>query len=72
MNANCGFSSNILILDGSNWVRWNVLMKSLFGTQDVIEIMQDGYEELSEDIINAQRTTFKELRKKDYKALFYI
>lgn len=47
-------------------------MKSLFGTQDVIEIMQDGYEELGEDIINAQRTTFKELRKKDYKALFYI
>lgn len=47
-------------------------MKSLFGAQDVLAIVQEGYEELGVYPIYAQRTTFKESRKKECKALFYI
>ncbi|PNX71421.1 F-box protein [Trifolium pratense] len=72
MNGN-GFSTNILVLDGKNWDRWSALMKSLFGAQEVIsEIVQNGYEELGANATEAQRTTYRESKKKDCKALFYI
>lgn len=35
-------------------------MKSLFIAQDILEIMQEGYEELVANPTKAQRTTFKE------------
>ncbi|MCI85646.1 F-box protein, partial [Trifolium medium] len=47
-------------------------MKSLFGAQEVLEIVTDGYEELGANPTDAQRTTFRESKKKDCKALFYI
>jgi len=37
MNSN-GFGSNILVLDGKNWERWSVLMRSLFRAQDVSDL----------------------------------
>jgi len=71
MNNN-GFGTNILILDGKNWERWNALMKSLFEAQDVLELVENGYEALAANAINVQRAAFKEHKKKDCKALFYI
>ncbi|XP_073225681.1 uncharacterized protein [Cicer arietinum] len=47
-------------------------MKSLFGAQEVSEIVQNGYEDLVGNPTDAQRTAFKEAKKKDCKALFYI
>jgi len=44
MNNN-GFRLNILVLDGKNWERWSLLMRSLFGAQDVGGLVQNGYEE---------------------------
>ena len=71
MNTN-GFGSNILILDSKNWERWSALMRSLFGAQDLSDLVQNGFEEPPANATDVQRATFKENKKKDYKALFYI
>ncbi|XP_073221587.1 uncharacterized protein [Cicer arietinum] len=71
MNSN-GFGSNILVLDGKNWDRWNALMKSLFGALEVSEIVKNGYEDLVGNPTDAQRTALKEAKKKDCIVLFYI
>jgi len=71
MNNN-GFGPNILVLDGKNWERWSALMRSLFGTQDVIDLVQNGYEELLANATDVQRAVYKENKKKDCKALFFI
>ncbi|MCI55000.1 F-box protein, partial [Trifolium medium] len=55
-----------------NWDRWSALMRSLFGAQDVIDLMTNGYEDSGANPNDAQRNTFKEAKKKDCKALFYI
>ncbi|MCH81381.1 F-box protein [Trifolium medium] len=67
-----GFGTNILVLDGKNWDRWNAVMKSLFGAQECLEVVLNGYEELGENPTNEQRNAYKENKKKDCKALFYI
>ena len=72
MNSNGFPSTNLTVLDGKNWDRWSAMMKSLFGAQDVLEIVQNGYEDLAANATDAQRTAFKEVKKKDCKALFYI
>ncbi|KAK2386464.1 hypothetical protein QL285_060356 [Trifolium repens] len=71
MNTN-GFGTNILVLDNKNWDRWSALMKSLFGAQEVSDLVTDGYEDLVANPTEAQRTAFREAKKKDCKALFYI
>ena len=71
MNSN-GLGSNILVLDNKNWDRWSALMRSLFGAQEVSEIVENGYEDLVVNPTDAQRTAFKDAKKKDCKALFYI
>ena len=47
-------------------------MRSLFGAQDVSDLVQNGYEDLAANATEVQRAAFKENKKKDYKALFYI
>jgi hypothetical protein len=47
-------------------------MKSLFGAQDVLEIVENGYDDLAVNAADAERNAFKEVKKKDFKALFYI
>jgi hypothetical protein len=47
-------------------------MKLLFGFQDVLEIVDSGYEALVENATESQRKEHEELKKKDYKALFFI
>jgi len=71
MNTN-GFGSNILILDGKNWERWSALMRSLFDAQDVSDLVQNGFKEPPANATDVQRAAFKENKKKDCKALFYI
>ena len=71
MNTN-GFGSNILVLDGKNWERWSALMRSLFGAQDMSDLVQNGYEDLAANATEVQKAAFKENKKKDCKALFYI
>src|ERR1051325_8236944 len=47
-------------------------MKILCGYQEVLEVMNDGVTPLLVDDTTAQQATFKEEKKKDYKALFLI
>jgi hypothetical protein len=44
-----GFGTNILVLESKNWDRWCAVMKSLFGAQDVLDLVTDGYEDLGEN-----------------------
>ncbi|MCH81779.1 hypothetical protein A2U01_0002571 [Trifolium medium] len=69
MNSNGFPSTNLTTLDGKNWDIWSAMMKSLFGAQDVLEIVQNDYEDLAANANDAQRATFKEVKKKDCKAL---
>ncbi|CAJ2645977.1 unnamed protein product [Trifolium pratense] len=47
-------------------------MKSLFGAQECLEVVVNGYDDLGANPTNDQRNTYKENKKKDCKALFYI
>jgi len=58
MNTN-GFGSNILVLDGKNWERWSALMRSLFGAQDVSDLVQNGFEEPPANATDVQRAALK-------------
>ncbi|XP_073225729.1 uncharacterized protein [Cicer arietinum] len=67
-----GFPSYLLILDGKNWERWYASMRLLLESQEVFEIVQDGYEQLGVNSTERQQTTFKDCKKRDCKALFHI
>ncbi|XP_073221132.1 uncharacterized protein [Cicer arietinum] len=67
-----GFPSNLPTLNGKNWERWSTSIRSLLGSQEVFEIVQDGYEQLRANPTERQQTTFKDCKKIDCKALFYI
>ncbi|KAH9326869.1 hypothetical protein KI387_007047, partial [Taxus chinensis] len=63
--------------NGKNYEYWSLTMKALFRSQDVWEIVEDGYTEPANAaaytaLSQAEKDTLKELRKKDGKALFYI
>ncbi|CAJ2677087.1 unnamed protein product [Trifolium pratense] len=66
------FPANLPVLDGKNYDNWSKQMKVLFNYQDVMDQVINGVESLSEGATEVQRTQHKELKKKDYKALFII
>ncbi|CAL0328322.1 unnamed protein product [Lupinus luteus] len=70
-NSN-GFTMTLPILDNKNYDRWGNHMKAVFGFQEVLEIVQKGYQEIGEGAIEGQRTMYNEAKKKDDKALFLI
>ena len=47
-------------------------MRSLFGAQDMSDLVQNGYEDLAANATEVQKVAFKENKKKDCNALFYI
>ena len=47
-------------------------MKALFGFQDVMDIVRDGFPEIGATATEAQRSTYKENKKKDCKAVWFI
>ncbi|XP_019438865.1 PREDICTED: uncharacterized protein LOC109344555 [Lupinus angustifolius] len=63
-----GFVMTLPILDTKNYDRW----RTIFGFQEVLEIVQNGYQEVRENENEAQRTSYRESKKKDCKALFLI
>jgi hypothetical protein len=73
MNSNGNIAVHLPVLDGKkNWDRWVKQMKVIFGFQDVLEIVSNGFEPLPENPTDVQRNTHREAKKKDCKALFYI
>ena len=41
--------TKISVFDGKNWNRWMIQMHMLFGAQDVLELVTDGYIPVAED-----------------------
>ncbi|GAU26253.1 hypothetical protein TSUD_224440 [Trifolium subterraneum] len=70
--GNGAFPGNLLILNGKNYDTWCKQMKVVFGFQDVWDLVQSGVEPITDTSTDVEKATFKELKKKDYKALFII
>ncbi|PNX61952.1 retrovirus-related Pol polyprotein from transposon TNT 1-94, partial [Trifolium pratense] len=53
--------------EGINWrnTKWSAVMKSLFGAQECLEVVVNGYDELGANPTNDQINTYKENKKKD-------
>lgn len=47
-------------------------MRVLFGTQDVLDLVTDGYVPVVADASAGHRNMQRDIRKKDHKKLFYI
>jgi len=45
-------------------------MRSLFGAQDVSDLVQNGYEDLAANATEVQKAAFKENKKKDCNSLY--
>jgi len=72
MNGNNSFNNHLPTLESGNWERWSVVMKNLFGAQDLFMIVQNDYDELGGNATEVQRNAYKELKKNDCKTLFFI
>ncbi|GAU40628.1 hypothetical protein TSUD_190050 [Trifolium subterraneum] len=70
--GNGDFPGNLPILNGKNYDSWCKQMKVVFGFQDVWDLVSSGVEPITESSSDVQKATFKEQKKRDYKALFII
>ena len=65
--------AQLLVLDGKNWERWHIQMKALFEFQDVMEVVKNGVAaEPAEPATEAVRNAYKDSKKKDAKAIFFL
>lgn len=64
--------ANLPSLDAKNYNKWCKQMKVLFGYHDILEVIKNDVTPLVQNATEAQQTTYKEEKKKDYKALFLI
>ncbi|CAJ2635289.1 unnamed protein product [Trifolium pratense] len=71
MNPN-NVPSQLPKLKGDNWDRWNIQMQAIFGFQEVLEIIQQGYAVVGDEGTAAQRTAYAANKKKDCKAIYLI
>lgn len=71
-NGNGVFSAHMPILDGKNYNKWCIQMKTIFEMQDALDVVQSGIQDLEKSASDAPEKTFKELKKRDCKALFLI
>lgn len=72
MASNGHFPANLPVLTGKNYNRWNVQMKALFAFQDLVDVIENGVEIPKESASDAQKTGYKDLKKKDGKALVML
>lgn len=63
---------NLPVLTDKNWDRWNSQMKVLFGFQDVLDVIENGFQPLTQDMTEEQKTLHNDMKKKDCKAMFLI
>ncbi|KAK2438086.1 putative mitochondrial protein [Trifolium repens] len=66
------FGGKLPILDAKNWDRWNKQMKVIFGFQEVQEVIETAIGDLADNATEAQRNAHRALKKKDFKAMFFI
>ncbi|KAA8537373.1 hypothetical protein F0562_026940 [Nyssa sinensis] len=74
--ANTLFQQQMPKLSKDNYESWSIQIKVLFGSQDLWELVTDGYTEPTQQEEAAytadEKKTLKEQRKKDKKALFLL
>ena len=57
MNGNSNLSTKLPVFDGKNWNRWMIQMRVLFGPQDVLELVTEGYISVASGVTEEQRNT---------------
>ncbi|GAU19312.1 hypothetical protein TSUD_335980 [Trifolium subterraneum] len=72
-NLTNNFGEKLPILDNSNnWDRWSKQMKVIFGFQEVQEVIEAGITPIAANATEAEQTAHRALKKKDFKAMFFI
>ncbi|KAK2383862.1 hypothetical protein QL285_071274 [Trifolium repens] len=72
MAGDGNLNTKLPVLNGKNWNRWMIQMRVLFGAQDVLELVTDGYVPVAADATEEQKEAQRKERKRDQKALFFI
>jgi hypothetical protein len=72
MTGNGNFHANLPVLEGKNWDKWIIQIKVIFGVQEVLDVVTNKVEALPAYPTDVQRAAFREAKKQDCKALFYI
>lgn len=65
------------LFDGKNYDYWAITMKALFASQDLWEIVEDGFEQPADEnefnnLTQGEKDLLKSHKKKDSKALFFL
>ena len=71
-HPNGHFPANLLILKNNNYENWCKQIKVVFCYQDLWDLVKEGVATLAEAATDQEKAAHKELKKKDYKALFII
>lgn len=71
-HPNRHFPANLSIFNGKNYENWCKQMKVIFCYQDLWNLVKNGVTPIREHATNEENTAYKDLKKKDYKALFLI
>ena len=72
MSGDNSLNTKLPVFNGKNWNKWMIQMRVLFGAQDVLDLVTDGYVPAAADATEEQRTAERVMRNRDQKALFYI
>ena len=72
MSGGSSLNTKLPVFDGKSWNRWMIQMRVLFGAQDVLDLVTNGYVPVTPDATEEQRYAERATRKRDRKALFYI
>ncbi|XP_019434427.1 PREDICTED: uncharacterized protein LOC109341078 [Lupinus angustifolius] len=70
--SNTNFTTILPVLDGKNWNRWSIQMKAIMGFQEIMEIVEDGYPDLTTEPTEQQRAIYKENKRRYCKAMCLI
>ena len=54
-DENGSLDTKLPVFDGKNWNQWSIQMRVLFGAQDVLNLVNDGYTPIAENATKAQR-----------------
>ena len=65
------------LFDGKNYDYWAITMKALFASQDLWEIVEDGFEQPADEnefnnLTQGKKDLLKSYKKKDSKAIFFL
>ncbi|GKV45648.1 hypothetical protein SLEP1_g52709 [Rubroshorea leprosula] len=63
---------SVPVLDGKNYNRWCVQMRVLFDYHELLSVVENGVAEIAENANDAQKHAYRESKKKDKKALYFI